>query len=547
MRRAAWTLIVLGFLAAGCETTPRVQPIASSPSPAEDKLLALQQERSQLLATLGEFHDRIRDLESKLGDRESRPVTASYEQLLSAKEAELADLRKLGPERDRLTGQVAVTTSELQLARQRIAALEQQSASREKDLAALQTHAAVVADLELARRRILELEAHVTRQAADLRATRTGTAERDSLAAQLQTATTTIGSLKTRIATLDQQLKEREQAFEVVRARLAERDKLVPQYNAMVAEVYQGRHRIAALEQRVNEKTRDLLSRQKGTQEKSASGVQLSTAQREGNVATARLSSPERSPANSSFENESLRTPPAGQETFPSQPSSRTRDLGSTKQSPSEIARQAAPGKLTPSGNDDGRRGPSSPATSAPVDARNGSFATMKDELLKVLPGDRGQNTITVKQDGNRLTVALASNWLFTSGDAALTPEGLTMLRRIGTVLGQVSDRYVQVSGHTDNQAISKALQKTFADNKALSWARAENARRALINGGMPAERTKAVGMADSRPLASNATEQGRQKNRRLELVIVQSPTVAVTGGENTREHPRVAAFSSTR
>ena len=308
MRRAAWTLIVLGFLAAGCETTPRVQPIASSPSPAEDKLLALQQERSQLLATLGEFHDRIRDLESKLGDRESRPVTASYEQLLSAKEAELADLRKLGPERDRLTGQVAVTTSELQLARQRIAALEQQSASREKDLAALQTHAAVVADLELARRRILELEAHVTRQAADLRATRTGTAERDSLAAQLQTATTTIGSLKTRIATLDQQLKEREQAFEVVRARLAERDKLVPQYNAMVAEVYQGRHRIAALEQRVNEKTRDLLSRQKGTQEKSASGVQLSTAQREGNVATARLSSPERSPANSSFENESLRT-----------------------------------------------------------------------------------------------------------------------------------------------------------------------------------------------------------------------------------------------
>ena len=121
------------------------------------------------------------------------------------------------------------------------------------------------------------------------------------------------------------------------------------------------------------------------------------------------------------------------------------------------------------------------------------------------------------------------------------------MLRRIGTVLGQVSDRYVQVAGHTDNQAISKALQKTFPDNKALSWARAENARRALINGGMPAERTKAVGMADSRPLASNATEQGRQKNRRLELVIVQSPTVATTGGENTREHPRVAAFSSTR
>ena len=99
-------------------------------------------------------------------------------------------------------------------------------------------------------------------------------------------------------------------------------------------------------------------------------------------------------------------------------------------------------------------------------------------------------------------------------------------------MLGQVPDKFVQVAGHTDNQAISKALQKTFPDNKALSWARAENARRALINGGMPADRTKAVGMADSRPLASNATEQGRQKNRRLELVIVQGPAVAAAVGE---------------
>lgn len=523
MRRAARMLIVLAFLVTGCETTSHVQPVAMNPSPAEAKLLALQQERSQLLATLGEFHDRIRDLESKLGDRQSPPAAASYEQLLSAKEAELADLRKLGPERDRLTGQVAVTTSELQQARQRIAALEQQSASREKDLAALQTHATVVAELELARRRIMEMETHVTRQDNDLRAARAGTAERDSLAAQLQTATATIGSLKARITALDQQLKEREQAYETVRSRLLERDKLVPQYNAMVAEVYQARHRIAALEHQVGDKTRDLLPRQKGP-----AGT-----------------SPERSPGPNSSGGEWPRMPSAGRETAQPQPDPRTRELGSTKQSTSDIARQTTPGKMAPSGNDEGRKGPSAPPT-AQADAQNGRFAAMKEELLKVLPGDRGQNTITVKQDGNRLTVALASNWLFTSGDAALTPEGLTMLKRIGTVLGQVTDRFVQVAGHTDNQAISKALQKTFPDNKALSWARAENARRALINGGMAADRTKAVGMADSRPLASNATEQGRQKNRRLELIIVQGPAVAA-GGETRRDDARLAAFSSAR
>ena len=57
-------------------------------------------------------------------------------------------------------------------------------------------------------------------------AVRTGSAERDSLAAQLQTATATIESLKARISALDQQLKDREQAYETVRSRLMERDKL---------------------------------------------------------------------------------------------------------------------------------------------------------------------------------------------------------------------------------------------------------------------------------------------------------------------------------
>ncbi len=515
MKRAARTLILLSSLAVGCETTtPRVQPIASnssSPSPAEVQLQALQQERNQLLATLGEFHDRIRDLESKLGDREERVATTSYEQLLSAKDAELAELKKLGPERDRLTGQVAVTTSELHQARQRIAALEQQAATREKDMAALQTHAAVVADLELARRRISEMEANIIRLDSDLRATRTGTAERDSLAAQLQAATTTIGSLKARAVTLDQRLKERDQAYEAVRTRLVEREKLIPQYNAMIAEVYQARHRIAALEQQVSEKARDVSARQKSAQDRAASNSQPA------------VSSAERAPV-----------------------APRTKDFASSKQSSGSNAKQRPSGKTAPSGNRDESTGALAPTISAQAAARDGSFAAMKAEVLQVLPDEGGRKLIGVRQDGNRLLVALASNWMFNSGDATLTPDALTMLKRIGTVLGQVPDRFVQVTGHTDNQAISKALQKTFPDNKALSWARAENARRALINGGIPPDRTKAIGMADSRPLASNATEQGRQKNRRLELVIVQSPAVA-SAGETSQDPARFAALSSSR
>ena len=481
MRRVAWTLIILGSLAAQSVIVTYAQPVIANSASAEAKLLALQQEREQLLTTLGEFHDRIRDLESKLGDRQNQPSAASYDQLLSAKDAELAELRKLNSERDKLAGQLTTASNELLQARQRIGTLEQQLAAREKDVAALQPRSTTVTDLEAARLRITTLEAQIARQDHDLRTIRTGSAERDSLAAQLQTATATIDSLKARINTLDQQLKAREQAFDTVRSRLLERDKLVPQYNAMIAEIYQARHRIAALEQRVNEKSRDLASRQKG--------AQPTTTPREAGAASSKnVASPEK---------------------------------------------------------DAGRSEPLSPTSPAQSDARNASFAAMKEELLKVLPGDSGQKVITVKQDGGRLTIALASNWLFASGDAALTPKGITMLKRIGTVLGPLSDKFVQVEGHTDNQGLSKTIQKNFPDKKALSWAQAENARRALVNGGMPTDRTKAVGLADSRPLASNTTEHGRQKNRRLELIIVQGPTVASATGNAMRDQARLAALSA--
>ncbi|MBS0170557.1 MAG: OmpA family protein [Nitrospira sp.] len=480
MRRAVWALMVFSSLTTGCETAPRPNLPPPATASGDAKLVALQQEREQLLTTLGEFHDRIRDLESRLGDRQNQPASASYDQLLNAKDAELAELRRLAPERERLTSQLATATNELLQARQRISGLEQQLAARDKDLTALHTRTTALADLDSAQRRIVELETQVAHQDQDLRTVRAGNAERDSLAAQLQTATATIDSLKARISALDQQLKEREQAFDTVRSRLMERDKLVPQYNAMIAEIYQARHRITALEQRLNDKSRDMSSRQKGTS--------ASTTPRDSGTAAGKSAAP------------------------PTQETDRQGALS-----------QAAPSR---------------------ADARASSMAAIKEEVLKALPANSEQKAFTVRQDGNRLVIALAGHWLFASADAALSQDGVTTLKRLGTVLGPLADTLVQVSGHTDNLALSKALQKSYPDNKALSSARAEHARQAIVNGGMPAERIKAVGLADSRPVASNATEQGRQKNRRLELIIVSRPTVASATG--LVEDPlRVAALEA--
>lgn len=481
MKRAVWALLVLSSHMTGCESVPQPQPSPPVASSGEAKLVALQQEREQLLTTLGEFHDKIRDLESRLGDRQTQPASASYDQLLGAKEAELADLRRLAPERDRLSSQLTITTNELLQARQRISGLEQELAARDQSLAALQNRTAALADLDVAKRRIVELEAQVVHQEHDLRTVRAGNAERDSLAAQLQTATATIDSLKARITALDQKLKEREQAYETVRSRLMERDKLVPQYNAMIAEIYQARHRITALEQRLNDKSRDLPPRQRGT---------------------------------------STPTPQQGSET------AATRNMAST-------------------GPDSGRTGASAQTNPNRTDARTSSIAVLREALRKALPAEAEQKVFTVRQDGTRLVIALAGNWLFTSADAALTADGIILLKRIGTVLGPLSDTFVQVAGHTDNLALSKALQKIYADNKALSWARADNARQAMVSGGIPPERIKAIGLADSRPVASNATEQGRQKNRRLELIIASRPTVASAAGVLDAP-PRVMALEAT-
>jgi chemotaxis protein MotB len=67
-----------------------------------------------------------------------------------------------------------------------------------------------------------------------------------------------------------------------------------------------------------------------------------------------------------------------------------------------------------------------------------------------------------------------------------------------------------------------------------------------LINGGLPADLSKAVGFADSKPIASNNSEEGRQKNRRVELVISQAGrhnTAALDRAMN--DSRRVASLSS--
>lgn len=111
----------------------------------------------------------------------------------------------------------------------------------------------------------------------------------------------------------------------------------------------------------------------------------------------------------------------------------------------------------------------------------------------------------------------LTDNVLFDSGLADLKGQGLPLLGEVGTLLGVDRVHPIVVEGHTDDVPISTSK---FASNWELSTARSAAVVRWLIGRSVPAKRFSAAGYADLHPLASNGTDAGRARNRRVEIVL---------------------------
>src|SRR3954470_4311891 len=111
----------------------------------------------------------------------------------------------------------------------------------------------------------------------------------------------------------------------------------------------------------------------------------------------------------------------------------------------------------------------------------------------------------------------LTDHLLFGSGDARIQPAGMTLLDRLAPLLRKQSSRAVDIEGHTDSMPIHGSV---YPSNWELSTARASAVVRALIAMGLAPERLTAEGRACLDPSATNATEQGRARNRRVEIVL---------------------------
>jgi flagellar motor protein MotB len=551
MNRKTIMILLAGATIAGCANPAShghteaplhgmalAHPAASRPSsPEAQQLLALQEERQQLLATLSDFHERVRDLESKLADRDGKPIAKSYDDLLAIKEAELRELRKAAAEGGTLAAQRDAVAAELGQARGRITALEQQAAKKDQELTSLRGLAAAAADTESVRRRAAELESQLLQRDTEARALRSAAAERESLATQLHTGTLALNHAKERIATAERQLSQKDMDLQ---ALANEKHRLSVESAHYAAELKLARQRVTALEQQVMEREQQLqvLKRAGGDRDRLAS--QLSAINMELAQTKQQTSQLERHLAAKGREMETLRTLVTEQENLLRHTASRKVATGQPVTAKQEALPE--PGSQRPTLKE-------SPAPAQqPAPSRSGDqHATLnqtKDELVRAFQEDMARGAVAIHQDRNQLSVSLSSALLFTPEEVTLKPDGMMMLRRIGQMLAQAQDRAIQVAGHTDNQSISKELKKIFPDNRAWSWARADSARKALISGGTPPDRVRAVGLADKRPLASNQTEAGRQRNSRIEIIVTQfsTPSRTVTPGPR-RNGPRMAAL----
>jgi chemotaxis protein MotB len=126
----------------------------------------------------------------------------------------------------------------------------------------------------------------------------------------------------------------------------------------------------------------------------------------------------------------------------------------------------------------------------------------------------------------------LTDKILFDSGSAELKPEADELLDALSRLLKTQVRNPIQVEGNTDNVPISGR----YPSNWELSTARATTVVRDLIRRGVWSGRLSAAGYADQHPVASNATEAGRRRNRRVEIVVLRKNAGGQGGRDVTHE-----------
>jgi chemotaxis protein MotB len=135
-------------------------------------------------------------------------------------------------------------------------------------------------------------------------------------------------------------------------------------------------------------------------------------------------------------------------------------------------------------------------------------------EITEALAPLVQQGQVRVTEGALGITVEINASVLFESGEARLQLPAVRAMTAVGQILS-TTDFPITVEGHTDNAPINTPL---FPSNWELSGARAASVVRLFIDTGVDPRRLTATGYAEQRPVADNASPEGRQRNRRVAI-----------------------------
>lgn len=148
--------------------------------------------------------------------------------------------------------------------------------------------------------------------------------------------------------------------------------------------------------------------------------------------------------------------------------------------------------------------------------SRQGNIDSIQSEIKSNLLSYFDESNITMVKEGESIKIDMPEELLFTSGFAEIKPKGIKFLDSLADILSDVPNQ-ITIDGHTDNVPIKNS---SFESNWHLSVGRAMNVAYLMMQSGLKEENIAVRGYGAQRPKESNATEDGKAKNRRVELII---------------------------
>lgn len=142
----------------------------------------------------------------------------------------------------------------------------------------------------------------------------------------------------------------------------------------------------------------------------------------------------------------------------------------------------------------------------------------MYDEIMQMAESYSIDDIVNIDYNEQYVELDLNGSILFASGSAQIREDSKLFLQKVASILSKYRYCIIEIEGHTDNVPIHSAQ---YENNRELSAERARNVYEYIMTqGDFIDANMKIAGYGDSRPVASNATEEGRAKNRRVSIKI---------------------------